>query len=158
MSIAKLLVNKQLVQAESDMRAGTPDDVVAHAESYLLLLDTYVNRLRDLKGIPRVADAGQSPFARELVEQIRGAIRYAIESATGERKRIESLIGSFTMVSGWNAVETFNLLGYRNACDWELIGTHVRTASKGANMSVTDAVLEAKRLRREAYFDSRKAA
>jgi len=158
MKIVKSLVNEQLLRAEADMRAGTPEDVVSHAEGYLLLLETYVNRLRDLKGIPRVADAGQSPFARELVEQIRGAIRAAIENATSERNRIESLLDSFTRVSGWNAVETFNLLQYRNACDWELIGTQVRTASRGANMSVTDAVLEAKRLRREAYFDSRKAA
>ena len=140
------------------MRAGTPDDVVAHAESYLLLLEEHIVRLRDLKGIPRAGDAMQSPFARELVEQIRGTMRSAIEHATSERNRIESLISSFTMVSGWNAVETFNLLAYRNACDWELIGTHVRTISQGANMSISDAVLDAKRLRREAFFDYRKAA
>ena len=158
MNIVGSLENKQLLQAEADMRAGTPDNVMAHAEDYLLLLDTYLARLRDFKRIPRIADAGRSPFARELVEQIRGAVRVAIENATSERNRIESLISSFTTVSGWSAVETFNLLGYRNACDWELIGTQVRNASKGANLSVTDAVLEAKRLRREAYFDFRKAA
>ena len=158
MKIVKSLVNEQLLQADADMRAGTPDDVVAHAESYLLLLEEHIVRLRDLKGIPRAGDAMQSPFARELVEQIRGAMRSAIEHATSERNRIESLISSFTMVSGWNAVETFNLLAYRNACDWELIGTHVRTISQGANMSISDAVLDAKRLRREAFFDYRKAA
>jgi hypothetical protein len=158
MKIARSLVNEQLLHAEAGMRAGTPDDVVVNAEEYLLLLDTYVDQLRGLKGIPRLGGADQSPFARELVEQIRATVRSAIEHATSERNRIESLISSFTMVSGWNAVETFNLLGYRNVCDWELIGTQVRTSSKGANMSVTDAVIEAKRLRREAYFDSRKAA
>ena len=158
MSIVRTLVNKQLIRAESDMRAGTPDDVVVHAESYLILLEEHLVRLRDLKGIPRNGDAMQSPFAMELVEQIRGAIRSAVVLTGSERNRIESLISSFTTVSGWSAVETFNLLAYRDACDWELIGTHVRTISRGANMSVTDAVLEAKRLRREAYFDHRKAA
>ena len=158
MSIATSLVNKQLRQADADMRAGTPDDVVAHAESYMLLLEEHIVRLRDLKGIPRTSDAMQSPFALELVEQIRGAMRSAIEHATNERNRIEALISSFTMVSGWAAVETFNLLAYRNACDWSLIGSQVRNISKGATMTVTDAVLEAKRLRRESYFDYRKAA
>src|SRR3982751_2272009 len=148
MNIVKLLVNEQLLKAETDMRSGTPDDVVEHGKAYLSLLNKYVSGLRDLKGIPRVADAAHSPFARELFEQIRGAIRSAVESATSERNRIASLIGSFTMVSGWNAVETFNLQHYRNACDWELIGTRVRTASQGADMNVTDGVLEAKRLRR----------
>jgi hypothetical protein len=158
MNIVRSLVNKQLLQADADMRAGSPDDVVANAEEYLLLLEEYVVRLRDLKGIPRTGDAMASPFAAELVEQIRGAVRSAIEHATSERNRIESLLSSFTMVSGWSAAETFNLLGYKNACDWELIGTHVRTISQGANLTVTDAVVEAKRLRREAYFEYRKAA
>jgi hypothetical protein len=140
------------------MRSGTPDDVVANTEAYLLLLEEYVVRLRELKGIPSTGDASQSPFALELVGQLRGAVRSAIEHATSERNRIESLLSSFTMVSGWSAAETFNLLRYRNACDWELIGTQVRTVSHGANMSITDAVTEAKRLRREAYFQSREAA
>jgi hypothetical protein len=61
------------------------------------------------------------------------------------------------MVTGWSAVETFNLLGYRNTRDWALIGTRVRTVDRKMNMSVNDAVLEAKRLRREAYFDPPKA-
>ena len=154
MNIVRSLVDKELTQAEADMRAGTPDDVVVHAEQYLRLLDAHLVRLRDSKGVPRIADAGQSPFARELVEQVRGAVRASIEHVTSERNRIESLIASFTMVTGWSAAETFNLLGHRGACDWELIGTRVRSASKGADMSITDAVLEAKRLRREKYFES----
>ena len=158
MNIVRSLANKQLLRAEADMRAGTPDDVVANAEAYLLLLEEYVDGLRNLKGIPRTGDAEQSPFAVELVEQIRGAVRSAIEHTTSERNRIESLLSSFTMVTGWSAAETFNLLGFRGACDWELIGTQVRTVSHGANMSVTDAVMEAKRLRREAYFEYKKAA
>lgn len=158
MSTVRSLVNEQLMRAEADMRGATPDDVTEQAEGYLQMLDKYLIQLRDLKGIPRVKDAGESPFARELVEQIRGSVRSAIENATSERNRIESLISSFTMVTGWSAVETFNLLGYRNACDWELIGTRVRSVSEGATMSVTDAVLDAKRLRREAYFENKKAA
>lgn len=158
MRIVKSLENEHLLQAEADMRGGTSDNVVAHAGEYLTLLDAYIRRLSELKRIPRVSIAEQSPFARELVEQVRGVVSSAIEHATSERNRIESLIDSFTRVGGWNAVETFNLLRYRNACDWDLIGTQVRTVSHGASMSVTDAVLEAKRLRREAYFDYQKAA
>ena len=154
MSVVNALFNKELIQAEADMRAGTPDEIVARAEDYLILLEEYVAKLRTLKGIPRVADAMHSPFALELVDQVRGAVRSAIENATSERNRIETLITSFTEVSAWSAVDTFNLVHYREASDWALVGTHVRALSNGDDMSIPDAVDEAKRLRREAYFDS----
>ena len=63
MNIVRSLVNEHLLQADADMRAGTPDDVEANAEGYLLLLEEYVVRLRELKGIPRTGDAMESPFA-----------------------------------------------------------------------------------------------
>ena len=152
MNIKQSMVNKQLLQAQADMRGGTPDEVLENAESYLLLIEEYLERLRGLKGIPSIGDGGESPFAIELVEQIRGAVRSSIEEVTTERNRIESLIGSFTKVSGWSAVETLNAYGFRGVCDWELIGTSVRNASNGADMTIQEAVVEAKRLRREAYF------
>ena len=154
MTIVKSLVNEQLRQAETVLRGGTPDDVVALAESYFGLLDEYLDRLRKLKGIPRPADALQSRLAGELVEEIRTAVRTAIEHATAERNRIEALLSSLKDVSGWRAVDTFNSASYKGACDWELIGSNIRTIAGGANLGVTDAVAEAKRLRREAYCES----
>ena len=154
MTIVKSLVNEKLMQAEAVLRGGTPDDVVAQAESYLGLLDEYLDRLRKLKGIPQPTDALQSRLAGELVEQIRSAVRTAIEHATAERNRIDSLLSSLKDVSGWSAVETFNASAYKGACDWELVGTHVRTIAGGADLIITDAVVEAKRLRRETYCES----
>ena len=154
MTIVRSLVNEQLMQADALLRGGTPDDIVALAEGYLGLLDEYLERLRGLKGIPQPADALGSQLAGELVEQIRGAVRFAIEHATAEHNRIESLLSSFKDVSGWRAVETLNSSTYKGACDWELIGSNVRTIAAGANLGITDAVAEAKRLRREEYCDS----
>ena len=158
MTIVKSLVNEKLIRAEAVLRGGTAEEVVALAERYLVLLDEYLDRLRSLKGIPQPVDALQSRLAGELVEQIRGAVRSAVEHATAERNRTESLLNSLKDVSGWSAVETFNSAAYKGACDWELIGSNVRTIAGGANLGVAVAVAEAKRLRREAYCGSTRLA
>ena len=110
--------------------------------------------LRKLKWDPNNGQAAQSAMARELTDQIRSAIRCEIEGTTSERNRIGTLIESFTMVSGWSAVETFNRHNFRNACDWELVGTGVKSIANGASMSIVEAVDEAKRIRREAFFSA----
>lgn len=158
MHIVKTLVNEQLLQAEAKMREGTPDELVSDAQGYLSLLEEYLEKLRNVKGIPRKPAEDESPFARELVEQIRVAVRSAIEHTTNERNRVEALLASFTMVTGWSAVETLNLLAFKAASDWELIGSQVRSVSRGTRMTLNDAVLEAKRMRRERYFDAKEAA
>lgn len=140
------------------MRAGTHESVVDRAEAYLSLLNEYRERLHKIEGIPKAGYAGRSAFARELVEQTRSAVRTAIETTTTERNRVEGLLHAFTPDSGWGAVETLNLFVYKNACDWELIGTEIRAVSIGAHMTLPVAVAAAGRLRREAYCNESLAA
>lgn len=158
MRFIKSLENRRLQIARSDLDEGTPDDVVARAEAYLELLDEHLGSLRSLKGVPQVSFAAQSRFARALIGQVRGSIRTEIEDSTSEKNRIEALLESLTMVTGWASIQTLNQQSFRNACDWELIGTSVRSAAAGASLTITEAVAEASRLRREAFYVVRKAA
>lgn len=158
MRLIKSLENEGLQIARSDLEEGTPDDIVANAEAYLELIDKHLDALRNLKGIPQASFAAQSGFARLLIEQVRGSIRTEIEDSTSEKNRIEALLESVTMVTGWASIETLNQSNFRNSCDWALIGTSVRSASAGSSMTIPEAVTEASRLRREAFFVVRKAA
>lgn len=144
--------------ARSDVENGTPDDLVARAEMYLELLDEHLDGLRSLKNIPRSSLTTQSGLVGMLIEQIRGSIRTDIEDSTSEKNRITSLLESLTMVTGWASIETLNQNNFHNASDWELIGTSVRSAAAGASMTIPEAVTEASRLRREAFFVVRSAA
>ena len=150
--------NTKLTIARSYLEEGTPDDVIIRAEAYVALLEEHLLSLRSLKGVPKVSFAAQSRFAGLLVEQVRSSIRTEIESATNERNRIKALLESLTVVTGWASVQTLNQQTYRDACDWELVGTSVRSASVGISMTIQETVTEAIRLRREAFFAVRKAA
>lgn len=158
MRLIKSLENHRLGIARSDLDEGTPDDVVVRAEAYLALLEEHLENLRSLKGVPRVEFAEQSRFARLLIEQVRSAIRTEIEESTSERNRIADLLESLTMVTGWASVQTLNEQAFRNACDWELIGTAVRSITAGATMSLPEAAAEVGRLHREKFFADRNAA
>ncbi|HEX6278742.1 MAG TPA: hypothetical protein VFZ49_01885 [Pyrinomonadaceae bacterium] len=158
MRLIKALANPDLANARTDLDEGTPDDVVARAEQYLEVIDRHLVQLRTLKGVPKPSFAAQSQFARTLIEETRLAVRTEIEHTTDERNRIEELLASLKMVSGWAAAQAFNEQNYQNVCDWELIGTHVRSISAGADLDIPSAVSEASRLRREAFFLVRRAA
>lgn len=158
MRLIKTLANPALAHARADLDEGTPDDVVARAEQYLEVIDRHLVQLRRLKGVPKIGFAAQSQFARSLIEQVRAAIRTEIEDTTDEKNRIEELLASLTMVSGWAAARAFNDHLYQNVCDWELIGTQVRSISAGAALGIPLAAAEAGRLRREAFFVVHKAA
>lgn len=158
MRLIKSMENSGLDNARDALERGTPDDIVVRAEKYLALLEEHLDSLRSLKGIPRASFAAQSRFATLLIEQTRAAIRIEIEDSTCEKNRVRVLLDSLLMISGWNAVQTLNEQSFKNACDWELIGTSVRSASAGASLTIPECVIEASRLRREAYFIDRRAA
>lgn len=158
MRLIKSMENRGLENARTALDEGTADDLIIRAERYLALLDEHLGSLRSLKGIPRSTFAAQPRFADLLIEQTRAAIRAEIESSTSEKNRIRVLLDSLLMISGWGAVETLNVQSFRNACDWNLIGTSIRSISTGASLTIPQAVIEAGSLRREAYLTVRKAA
>jgi hypothetical protein len=117
-----------------------------------LLLAEYRSRLYtlpdtlDLKLHPETSSGGE---ARE----IRKAVRAAIEQTTLEREWAEALIRSFTAISGYEAVETFNRQQYRGRDDWKLSagGVSFKDETGLQKITVQEAVETASRLRREEH-------
>jgi hypothetical protein len=64
------------------------------------------------------------------------------------------LLESFTSISGYQAIDTFNRLKYKCFDDWQLGANSIRPEShnKGIKMTIQEAVEAAGLLRREAYI------
>ena len=107
-----------------------------------------------MRGTPEINQSPLTPLARELTEQVRKTVRSAVEITTRERNNTESLLESFTSISGYEAVETFNRLKYKGFETWELRsgGAGLKDALNDQIISVGEAVETASLLRREAYL------
>jgi hypothetical protein len=151
MKLVSILINEDLLFAQTAFERAEAGDVVELAGIYLGLLKAYRDQLRTLGGMPQLDYAMRSAIAKELVEQSRNAVRSAIETTTSERNRVEALLESFTLITGWEAAITLNELRYGNADDWELIGSDVRSPSTNEHLTVQEAVVVAGDLRRKAY-------
>ena len=153
MLFVNLLVNENLLKAEYAFNQATSGNIVELCRKYLALLTEYRDELFKLRGMPEINQAPSTPLARELTEQVRRAIRAAVEITTRERNNAESLIGSFTAISGYQAIETFNQLKYKGFDTWELRsgGAHLTDSVGGRPIAVQEAVETAGRLRREEY-------
>jgi len=154
MLIVNLLVNENLLNAESALNQADSGNIIELCRKYLLMLNNYRDELSKLRGAPEIGFQKSSALARELTEQVRKAIRSAIEITTRERNQTESLLNSFTAISGYEAVETFNQLFYKGVDNWELQAGGVRSKrNKEVELiTVQDAVETAGLLRREAYI------
>lgn len=155
MLITNLLVSENLLQAERALKKATCDNIIELCEKYLLRLNEYRDELYKFRGTPEINLQASSSFARELVDQTRKAIRSAIETTARERNEIESLLRSFTAISGYDAVKTFNQLEYKGFSEWELRANQVRlkTDTNNEHFTIQEAVETASLLRRQAYVD-----
>ena len=157
MKLVNILINEDLLFAQTAFERAGAGDVVELAGIYLGLLKSYRDQLRTLGGTPQLDYAMRSAIAKELVEQSRSAVRSAIETTISEHNRVEALLESFTLISGWEAAITLNELRYDNTDDWALIGSDVRSPSTNEHLSVQEAVKVAGALRRKAYSDRKPA-
>jgi len=155
MLIIQLLVNENLLNAEIALSRAESSNLVEQCRKYLLLLTEYRDELYKLRSSPEISLQKQtSPLARELTEQVRKAIRSALEITTRERNQTEHLLESLTAITGYEAAETFNQLKYKGFVNWEMRSSGVR--AKGENavlMTIQEAVEKAGILRCEEYAE-----
>lgn len=153
MLIIELLVNENLIKAEFALNKANSGDIVELCREYLRILTEYRDELYKLRGLPETT-LPQSSLARELVEQVRRSIRTAIEITTRERNKTESLIKSFTSISGYEVVDTFNRLRYRGFDNWELKANSINSHNKDGfdQIAMQEAIETASLLRRDAYI------
>lgn len=152
------MINENVLKAELALEQAESDDIIQLCRNYLAVLSEYRDQLFELRGIPELNLDQQSSLARELIDQARNAVRAAIEIAVRERNRTETLLESFTTINGHDAAETFNLLAYKGAGNWETFSGGVRRAAGESveQMTIEEAVDTASRLRREAYVAVKK--
>lgn len=154
MFIIELLVNENLINAETALNRANSGNVVELCREYLQILTEYRDELYKLRGIPEINLAQPSTFARELVEQVRKAIRSAVEITTRERNQTELLLASFTTISGYEAVNIFNQLKFKGFDNWELKANSIYSQNNEGfeQIVMQEAIEAASLLRRESYI------
>lgn len=153
MQLVKLLISEKLTNARFALQRASSENIIEMCQNYLLLLNEYRDELRKLRGTPELDLQQSSSFMRELVEQTRKAILTEVETTTNARNHTESLLKSFTTISGYEAVQTFNQLEYKGFHEWELRANEVRLKNddNGEKITIQTAVETASLLRRKAY-------
>ena len=153
MLIMRLLVNENLLNAETELSQAMSENLIELCRKYLLLLTEYRDELYKLRSSPEVnLQQPASLLARELTEQVRKAIRSAIEITTRERNQTEHLLESLTAINAYEAADTFNYLKYKGFDNWEARSSGVRaTGDNQESMTVQAAVEQAGLLRCEEY-------
>lgn len=154
MLMVELLVNENLLKAEFALNQANSGNIIELCREYLRMLTEYRDELYKLRGSPEITLQQSSSLARELTQQVRKAIRSALEITTRERNKTESLLESFTSISGYEAIDTFNRLKYKGFDDWQLGANSIRPGNNGneGQMTMQEAVDAASLLRREAYI------
>jgi hypothetical protein len=154
MLMVELLVNENLLKAEFALNQANSGNIIELCREYLRILTEYRDELYKLRGSPEITLQQSSALARELTQQVRKAIRSALEITTRERNKTESLLESLTSISGYEAIDTFNRLKYKGFDDWQLGANSIRPGNNGndGQMTMQEAVDAASLLRREAYI------
>lgn len=143
----------RLRRARLALDGAAAENIIELCRQYLAVLAEYraeLYKLPDKLGLNRRQDASSPEGGRAA----REAIRASIEQTTRERHGTEALLLSFTSLSGYEAVDTFNRLKYQGHDDWELRAGGVARfcgGVPGERMTVLDAVETASLLRREEH-------
>jgi hypothetical protein len=146
-------LEEKLRNARLALDGAVSDNIIELCKQYLTLLAEYRAELYMLPDKLELNIRSGTSQTREDVDGARKAVRAAIEHTTQERNRTETLLRSFTAVSGYEAAETFNRGKYQGQDTWELRAGGVGCVdSPGTKMSVQEAVETASLLRREAHI------
>lgn len=157
MNIFELIINEDIIKAESALGSAKSCDLIGLCREYLACLSNYRDQLMSLKDIPAIDPAEPSPLKFELAGHIRQAVRKVLEDIAAKRNFYESLLSSFTNISGYDAVRTLNISQFKGFDSWELFsgGARLRYAPAEKGLTMEEAINTASLLRREAYSESK---
>lgn len=147
-------LEKRLHDAKHALGSATSENIIELCKQYLALLAEYRGELHKFPGTSNISFSLESSLSPETIDNTRKAIRVAIEDTTRERNRTASLLHSFTAVSGYEAVKTFNGRKYKGHDDWTLSagGVIFSNSTDGERMTVQEAVDTTSLLRREDHI------
>lgn len=141
---------QKLDHARHALDEATSENIVALCKEYLEVLAEYREQLYELANSGFLQQPASSPSRQDLA-RARKSFRAAIEKATDERNRTETLLLSITKVSGYEAVKALNQRNYEGHSDWELRAGGVKSSASSSPdlMTIQEAVDLVCLLRRE---------
>ena len=146
------LLEEKLLKARLALNGASSENIIELCKQYLVLLAEYRTELYTL---PETFDLNprSETSSGAKTDDIRKAVRAAIEQTTRERGWAEALILSFTAISGYGAVETFNRQRYKGHDDWKLSagGLSFTDGTRAQKITIQEAVEVASLLRREEH-------
>jgi hypothetical protein len=154
MSLEGSKSENELHRLREILEHSTVENIVENCRKYLGLLNAYRAELSLFRNSPEISRVQKSSVELIAVEQIRQEIRTAIEICVSERRRIETLLKSFTAISGYEALSIFNYCKYKGFDNWQLKAGGIRFGggNETDKISIQDAVIIASELRREEYL------
>lgn len=149
------VIEEELRRVKESLKSATSENIVETCQKYLKLLDDYRDEMYKFRGNPEINRQQKSSLSPEAVNSLRKQIRQTVERITREHNKIEALLKSFTVISGYDALETFNGCSYKGFNNWELKAGGVKFGggTEADKISVQEAVLTASLLRREQYLN-----
>jgi hypothetical protein len=150
-------LEEELRNAKVALDGATTENIIDLCKQYLSQLAKYRSELYKLPDTLDLGASSNSSSSLEDVNKTRKAVRAAIEHTTQERNETEALVLSFTGVSGYGAVETFNRQKYKGRDDWKLNSGGVNFSDGAGDklMTIQEAVDVASLLRREEHIAAR---
>ena len=147
-------LEERLRNARLALDGAAVENIIELCRQYLTLLAEYRAELYLLPETLELNHRSGISSAGTDVDSTRKTVRAAIEHTTGERGWAEALILSFTAISGYGAVETFNRQKYRGRDDWKLNagGVGFRDGTGVQRMTIQEAVETASLLRRAEHI------
>lgn len=147
-------LEERLHNARAALDEATSENIIELCKQYLVLLADYRTELYKLPDKLNLNQRSGTSSTQADVDGTRKVVRAAIEHTTLERQWAEALILSFTAISGYGAVETFNRQRYKGHDDWELSagGVSFRDGAGVQRMPIQEAVETASLLRREEHI------
>ena len=144
-------LEEKLQASKQALNTATSENIIEKCKQHLALLAEYRIQLYTLRDLSGVRQQLTPSLPAEVPD--REAIRAAIETTTVERNRTHVLLLSFTTVSGYEAVETFNERNYEGHDDWEVraSGVGVPGGDNSDLMTIQEAVDLGSLLRRKDY-------
>ncbi len=150
MLFVKLLVNERLLDAEMALvSVRKPELVIGLSRRYLDLLEEYRFELKKLGGQEITDPRYASTLARELTSQVRQAICNAIDVTRREIEKVESLLESLTVISGYEAMMTLNAMSFMGLSTWTVEMGGLRADKQF--LTIDESIAAARELRCLAY-------
>ena len=150
-----LKLEEKVNLARLEVESSTSENIIERCQNYLKMLDSYRDEMYKYRGNPEINRQQKSLLSPEAVDGLRKQIRHAVEKTTREHNRIEDLLKSFTAISGYDALETFNRCHYKGFSNWQLKagGSRFGGGAEADKISIQDAVATASLLRRAEYLN-----